>query len=347
MELQIFLDEAVLGEKVEVLPLSAKTGAGVDTLIERIRQQLTESERIELKLKAITDSLCVHIGSAKKELSTKKEAAIKQREATEKTIERLLRRAEEVDTYCKLYGERIDSIFMQLSSRLKTLIDNHFGFINLLRHRLLGGQSAIKRKLETVVEESKLEEQIEQLISEIASSTLSFRNRLLEDAREDLKLSTGNSEQIDVAIPLTSSSEIDLKELSTRIKDTAESALNRSFLLGGAAAATGVGAQIVSTLALVELSAMIVSLVLAVASYRSVPAEKKKAKRNIDETLKKLGESLGQSLQESIETEIEGALETTKQAVTPRIEELRELESTISSTTEELDEILEKAGKYT
>ena len=341
----------VFTEVPPIFTISTRTGIGMEHLQKSLLTLLAETERVRLKLRGPQLSLLVHLEELNKKNLNAREKILAQKRIFDQTLRRINERIDRYDLLFGVFKEKISELFTNLIEQLYKLIDDNFAFLALLRKRFTSEDDLIEERVARAIKEVKLDEEMEKIIQQSATTLQQYQAQILLEAKEDLQTAATLSDD-SFTVPSLKTKEIDLSDISLKLKEASEKGINNFLTLGTAAAATGIGAHILSTAALFELSAFVITLVLTMFSLKAVPEQRQKAKQQLNETFRELQKTYTETLQQSLKRELEESLKHFTDSLSPRLGELEEkiaasqsLANDIESQEKEIKDILEEVEK--
>ncbi|NEO35891.1 MAG: dynamin family protein [Moorea sp. SIOASIH] len=335
----------------EVPPLftvSTRTGKNIDTLRDFLLEFLVEAEKIRLKLQGPQNSLLVYLEQLEKKNHDARAKVIAEKTIFDRSLLRIDERIEQYDLIFGVFREKIRDLFTNLIQQLHKVIQDNFAFISLLKKRIIREDDLLEEKVARAIKEVKLEQQMEDIVKEAASTLLKYREQIIREAREDLQVAATLSED-SFQVPEVNSDKIDTTAISENLKVASEKGLNNFLTLGTAAAATGIGGHVVATAALFDLSAFVLALMLTMFSFNAVPKQRDKATQQLDETLRELQNNYTDKLKQGLQQELVNSLKQFTDSLKPRLGEIehklaasQSLEDNLQSLRQEINDILKE-----
>ncbi len=342
-EIKSFVEKGLIeifSEKIMLFLVSAKTGFGVEVLVEKIKEVFNTEQQLSVKINSPLDSTKVFLKEISERLSKKENSITTELEVYEKVIRRFESRISESELFMEVYTERVKNLFKDLSFNLKELIDEKFRFFSVLKARIFGSKQHIKGRIHEIIEDVRLEEKINSIVEEAAKTLTDYQEKIFNESKEDLNIaSTLGDNRIE--IPDFKLGKLDVQKTALELKESAMTGINKFLTLGGAAAATGIGASVASAAAF-EITSLVLMLTLALFSLRALPNEREKAKKKLDETFEELSNSFSEELKLAMTEELNSGLGKVKNQVNEKVTKLYALRDSIFSMKDKASALISK-----
>lgn len=298
---------------------STKSGAGIEELKKELFVLLSEKERIRLKLQGPVRTSQVLIGDAQTRSSAESKSLQDRVKIYEKVLERSSTRCEEASLLFDALGDRSKRTFSELARGICQLIDERIGLMTVLRSKVFGNQENLKSAIHEIIEELEFESKLQGILDETAQKVVFYRSVLLTDARDYLEaIPEFNADEVDFIEPGRGG--VDAAEVAKELKESTERGMNSFLVLGGAAAASGLGAQI-AALGTIEFTGMILMFALALFSLRAFPNERNKIKRHIEENFDALAGDFALTVRAGVNEQLQSTLDSIQKGVEPGLNE--------------------------
>ena len=338
----------VFKENTPVFALSARTGEGIDQLQASLLEILAETERIKLKLQGPQSSLLVYLEQLEHKNKEVHQQLLTEKKIFDQTLKRIEDRIEQYDLIFGVFQAKISDLFNSLIQQLNQVVEDSLAFLTLLRQRFTREDDLLEQKIAKAIKDVKLDERMEEIVQQGASTVIKYREQILREAKEDLQLAASlSNNSFDLATLDTK--EIDVGAISEKLKLASQKGMNNFLTLGTVAAATGIGGHVIATAALFDLSAFVLAIMLTMFSLNAVPKQRDQAKQQLENTLKELQVSYTDKLQQSLQQELMECLQQFTNSLKPRMGELekqigaaQERDSKISGLRQEINHILQE-----
>ena len=328
--------------------VSSRSGEGVSELREGLLTLFGEVERVRVKLSGPLHTVRVLLA----ELAPRLERGRLELEGNASIRRSVLARCElrlgEAALLFEAFSERSRRVFSELAARIGELIDEHFGLVPILRHRVFGGRDALKARLHELVDEMELERRLQEIVDDTAHRAAMYRELIEQDAAEGMRGSTVSEKQPFLGVVREVP---EAGELARQLRTAIERGMNRLLTFGGAAAASGVGAK-VATAAALEVTGVVLMLGLAAVGMRAMPRERARARRQIGESFEMLSRNFSRSLEEATRSCLQSAVGEIRAELEPGLalitRDLAAVEALIAESAElerDLDEALAEIAR--
>jgi small GTP-binding protein len=331
----------ILAEMPPVFAISSRSGDGIEELKNFLLAFLAEGEKIKLKLQGPQSSLLVYLEQL--EAKNQAEQAKLQLEKTifDRTSRRIEERLEEYNLLFGIFRDNIDDLFTALIQGSHKLIDSNISFLTTIRRRITKEDDMLEERLAKTIKELQLDKNLQEIFSEAIATFLKYRERIVREAKEDLETAITISED-SLIIPAVDAKQLEIEELSNKIKDAAERGIDNFLRLGITAAATGVGGQILSSAASVDATAFLIAGFFGLMSFNALPRERSKVKEELAETFRQLQANYTNTLKETLAAELNKCLQQFADVIRPKQEELQKKIDTSESINKEITTIREE-----
>ncbi|HHP7229721.1 MAG TPA: dynamin family protein [Xenococcaceae cyanobacterium] len=325
----------IFKELPPLFTISAQTGQGIDLLKNFLLEFLAETEKTKLKLQGPQNSLLVYL-----EQLEQKNQGIQTKLTAEKTIlDRTLRRIQErLEEYKMLFGifqGNIDELFRVLLQAVFKVVDQKVAFFSVAKKRLTNEEDALEDKLTKAIQEVQLDDNLKNIFQEATTTFLTYRNRIIREATEDVEtaIEIGGDK---FSIPTLDSSQVNIQEMSEKIKLAADRGLNNFGKLGAVAAVTGFGGQMLFTAASVDASAFVLAVLFGLLGINALPRERQKVKAQIEASFAELKQNYINTLWKSLATELNDCLKQFIDVIQPQQQQLESQIKLSQSITEKV-----------
>jgi len=318
--------------------VSARTGEGVSDLASYLFKGISATEKIKIKLLSPLDTARIIMSDSRKSLLLEKEKIEQDLLVYERIFKRAERRIEEANLYFDGFGERVKRTTAEISSRLIRLIDERFAYFSILRTRIFGNQEAFKSRVYSVLEETDFEKKLHSVVEDAAARVVSYREIIYSDLQDYLEtMALGEAQQLEVLE--LKEDVVDTQAIAEDLKARAEAGLNKFLAFGSAAAASGISAKL-ATVGSIEITAALLMAALAALSLRALPAERNKAKKEIEESFREIASGFALSLTQAIEKHLQDVLVNIQ-------EQLKEKTTVLHKNAEQIEEVRAKLAEFT
>lgn len=338
----------VFGETPPIFAISAKTGDGITQLQASLLEILAETQRIKLKLQGPQSSLLVYLDQLEQKNQQTRQQVLTEKKIFDQTLKRVEDRIEQYDLIFGVFQAKITDLFNNLNLQLYQVIEDSLAFLTLLRQRFTREDDLLEQKIAKAIKDVQLDERMEEIVQEAASTVVKYREQILREAKEDLQIAASLANNaFDVAS--LDAGEINVGDISEKLKLASQKGLNNFLTLGTVAAATGIGGHVIATAALFDLSAFVLAIMLTMFSLNAVPKQREKAKQQLSEILQELQTSYTNKLQQALQQELIECLQHFTNSLKPRMVELeqqinasQEREAKLLSLRQEIKDILQE-----
>lgn len=309
-----------LDTQVPIFLVSSRTGEGIEALIDSLVSLLGKHKQIAAKVVSPLRTGEVLLKDYEDKLQG--ELAVTQRDLTlfDDIFLRCQRRVDESTLLFEGFSEQGRALFAELAYRFSDLIDEHLGLFSLLKAKITGRTEQYKGKIFELLSELNFEARIQALVDQAGSRITAYQDLLLEDVRQHL---SALSTPANTFPQLQEERMVDPHKIGEELRRSAERGMNKFLAFGSAAAASGLGAK-VSTVAPLEVTAMVFMVGLGFFTFRALPAERQRLKSQIEKSFRELGDTFSEQLRTAIREQLDRSVESIKRATAPSIERIRE-----------------------
>lgn len=298
--------------------LSAKLGTGLDELKKELLSTFNQTQRIGIKLLSPQLAATKKIEAAQLVLNDGQALLEQEKEKLTQLNTRLTQRCDEISSLHEGYTERIKAMFKELQNRVNHVVDKEFGFLSVLKARMLGNEERLKQKIESEIKALNVEALITGIADDAAKSLSGFIERTSTQVGEDFSSQPNTTEVAAITSITVPELSLDPISVSEKLQQSVAKGLGQSVTLGTAAAASGISATITSV-ASVELIGLLLMTVLAAFSLRALPRQREKAKQSIARSLEDVSVTTCEALKEEIQIQVQQAFKPLIEKITTAI----------------------------
>lgn len=284
---------ARLGVEPAIYPVSAKSNVGVRELENALVSLLSGREKVFAKLLAPLNTATVYLRDIAGRLHSAQERCRRELETFDQIRDRCRRRLRESDIYLEGVTAKGRALFEDLSRRIGHLIDERFGFFDILRAKVFGREQRMRGAVLDILEQMSFETRVSAVTSEAAERVMTVKALLLGDVGELVRGAA--LPERGLVITGAANSSIDATKIAEDLRRASEAGMNKFLALSGAAAASGIGAKI-AVASTFEATAMVLMVALGAVSLRMFPREKRKVKEKIESDFRALADNFASSL---------------------------------------------------
>ncbi|VEP11887.1 Dynamin family protein [Hyella patelloides LEGE 07179] len=327
--------EEIFTEMPPVFAISSHTGAGMEELKNFLLAFLAETEKIKLKLQGPQNSLLVYLDRLEKRNQVIQEKLEAEKVIFDRTLQRIKERLEEYKLLFAIFQRNIDDLFRLLIQTTNKIVNEKIAFFSIAKKRLTNEDDKLEEKLITAIKEAQLDQNLQEIFREATITFMQYRDRIFREATEDIETAITLGED-KLIIPTLNSEQVDIQQMSEKIKLAADKGLNNCGKLGIAAAVTGLGGQMLFSAASLDASAFVLSVLFGLFSINALPRERDKVKEQIEITFRELQKTYTDTLWKALATELNGCLQKFIDTITPRQQELETQLNLSKSITEKI-----------
>lgn len=134
---------------------------------------------------------------------------------------------------------------------------------------------------------------------------------------------------------------ISVDEISTLIEEASLAGIRQCLQLSGVAAATGAGASLLATAALVEITAFIIATTVGIFGLRSIPRKKREALAAVHESLMSICKNIVELVSRHVEEHIEGGFGPLRREIENRLAHAKEERENLGVCLEMVTSLIE------
>lgn len=339
--------ERFLGAHVPIYLVSSRTGEGIDALVSSLLELLSKQEQVKAKVASPLRTGEVLLAEYQERIREQSAAAARDLKVFDGIFQRCGRRVEESTLLFEGFAEQGRALFSELAYRFSDLIDEHLGLFSLLKAKLTGKTEQYKGRIFELLSDLNFESRLQGLVDQAGGRLSTYQELLLADVRENLS-ALKTLEGAEASPHLQEERMVDPHKIGEELRRSAERGMNKFLAFGSAAAASGLGAK-VSTVAPLEVTAMVFMVGLGFFTFRALPAERQRLKLQIEKSFRELGETFSEQLRNAIREQLDRSVESIRVAVAPslesvkrRQEELEERRRRALSLSEEMSSFLRR-----